>query len=128
VDFYTIYIREAHPLDGWRLASNDRAGVLLKQPRTNGERESAARSLCEKQPGVIPVLLDGLDDATAAAYAAFPERLYLIDRSGRVAYKGGRGPICFDTRSLEDALILTLLEERHGEAPGAGLRNRAGPR
>ena len=28
-DFYTIYIREAHPVDGWRMESNDRAGVAV---------------------------------------------------------------------------------------------------
>jgi hypothetical protein len=60
----------------------------------------------------MPLLVDGIDGEVDEAYAAFPDRLYVIDSRGRVAYKGGRGPFGFDPRELETALILTLLEER----------------
>jgi Ca2+-binding EF-hand superfamily protein len=110
-DFYMVYTRESHPADGWRLASNDRAGVIINQPRTAREREMASRRLCQATPASIPVLLDRMDNAMTEAYAAFPDRLYLIDRRGRVVYKGGRGPVGFDPRSLEEALVLTLLAE-----------------
>jgi hypothetical protein len=60
----------------------------------------------------MPLVVDDLDDRVDDAYAAFPDRLYVIDRAGRVAYKGGRGPFGFDPRDMETALILTLLEER----------------
>ncbi len=60
----------------------------------------------------IPILTDLIDDGVAEAFSAFPDRLYVIDRYGRIAYKGGRGPVGFDPESMEGALLLILLEER----------------
>ncbi len=57
----------------------------------------------------IPALVDEMDDAVAAAYAAMPERLYLIERGGRIAYQGGMGPMFFRPEDWEDA-IKGLLE------------------
>jgi hypothetical protein len=112
-----VYIREAHPADGWRMPSNDRDGVVLDQPRSAAEREEAAGRLCSgaAQPAGFPILIDSMDDAAAEAYSAFPDRLYIIDRDGRVAYKGGRGPVGFDPEGLEQALLLVLLQEEERE-------------
>ena len=44
------------------------------------------------------------DDATERAYTAWPERLYLIDRDGRIAYKSAPGPFGFKPAALEAAL------------------------
>ena len=52
----------------------------------------------------IPALVDEMDDAVAAAYAAMPERLYLIGRDGRVAYQGGMGPMFFRPDEWEQAI------------------------
>ena len=52
-----------------------------------------------------------MDDAVMTAYAAWPERLYLIDVDGRVLYAGGRGPFGFKPRELEKA-IQTLTTPR----------------
>ncbi len=113
--FYVIYIREAHPTDGWSLESNEREGIRLAQPLTAAEREKAARCFCDSRPVTIPVLVDGVDNAVGEAYSGFPDRLYVIDRRGRVAYKGGRGPMGFDPNDLEQALILTILADETRE-------------
>ena len=47
----------------------------------------------------MPALVDAMDDGVATAYAGVPERLYLVGRDGKVAYKGGMGPMFF--RPLE---------------------------
>ena len=60
----------------------------------------------------MPLLVDTIDNAVGEAYSGFPDRLYIIDRAGRVAYKGGRGPVGFDPRGMEQALLLLLLETR----------------
>jgi hypothetical protein len=52
----------------------------------------------------IPALVDELDDAVSIAYAAWPDRLYLVDIDGRIAYHGGRGPFGFDPDGLEEAI------------------------
>jgi hypothetical protein len=50
-------------------------------------------------------------------------KLYLIDRHGRVAYKGGRGPFGFKVRELEQSLIMLLLDQKHAVARSS----RTGP-
>ena len=51
-----------------------------------------------------PALVDEMDDAVAKAYAAMPERLYLIGTHGRVSYKGGMGPMFFRPAEWETAI------------------------
>ena len=67
----------------------------------------------------MPVLVDGLDDAVGHAYSGMPDRLYVIDRDGRVAYKGGRGPFEFKPAEMEQSLILLLLDEAKREDASA---------
>lgn len=110
-EFLAIYVREAHPTDGWRMLSNDREGIAVAQPRTQAEREAVAAVCCLNLKMSMPLLVDGIDDKVGHAYSGMPDRLYLIDRQGRVAYKGGRGPFGFKTGELEHALSMLLLDE-----------------
>ena len=52
----------------------------------------------------MPALVDEMDDAVATAYGAMPERLYVIGTDGRIAYKGGMGPMFFRPVEWEQAL------------------------
>ncbi len=52
----------------------------------------------------IPALVDEMDDAVAGAYAAMPERLYLVGRDGLIAYQGGMGPMFFRPEEWEEAI------------------------
>src|SRR5262249_26422011 len=38
--FVMVYVREAHPTDGWVMESNTKVGVAVKQPATYEERVS----------------------------------------------------------------------------------------
>jgi hypothetical protein len=40
----------------------------------------------------FPVVVDTMDDATAVDYAAWPERIFVVDEQGKVAYAGHQGP------------------------------------
>ena len=51
-----------------------------------------------------------MSDAVARAYSAMPERLYLISAEGRVAYKGGMGPMFFQPKQWEAAIEALLGE------------------
>ncbi len=106
-----MYVREAHPTDGWRMTSNDRAGVTFAQPKTFAERRSVASSCAATMKMTIPLLVDGIRDEVGHAYSGMPDRLYLIDRQGRVAYKGGRGPFGFKPPELGQAIALLLVDE-----------------
>ena len=52
----------------------------------------------------MPAAVDEMDDAVAIAYGAMPERLYLIDAEGNVAFKGGMGPMFFRPAEWEEAI------------------------
>lgn len=52
----------------------------------------------------MPAVVDEMDDAVALAYAAMPERLYLIGLDGKVAYKGGMGPMSFRPQEWQQAI------------------------
>ena len=95
VAFLGIYVREAHPTDGWPLPSNQKAGIALSQPVDLGERFAVAKKCCTLLKMTMPLLVDELDDRVGHAYSGMPDRLYLIDQDGKVAYKGGRGPFGF---------------------------------
>jgi hypothetical protein len=117
VTFLAVYVREAHPTDGWRMVSNDKAGVALAQPRDQTERADAAEQCCTALDLSFPLLLDDMNDRVGHAYSGMPDRLYLIDREGRVVYKSGRGPFGFKPGELEQSLIMLLLDQE--QAPKA---------
>jgi Ca2+-binding EF-hand superfamily protein/thiol-disulfide isomerase/thioredoxin len=109
--FLMVYVREAHPIDGWQLESNNRVGVALRQPRSYDERVKVAQT-CSSSLGLgMPMLVDTIGDQVGACYSAMPSRLYLIDQRGRVAFKNGRGPFGFKPAELEHALLLLLQDE-----------------
>ena len=49
----------------------------------------------------IPALIDEFDSTTEKAYTAWPDRLYVIDRDGRIAYKSRPGPFGFAPGEVE---------------------------
>ena len=110
VRFFVVYIREAHPQDGWQVDVNVRDGVVFDQPETFQEREHIAHACSLRLQLEIPTLIDDMNDSTDLAYAALPERLYLIGRDGRIAYKGARGPMGFKPDELEAAINAHLAE------------------
>lgn len=111
VEFVNVYVREAHPIDGWRMSSNDRAGVSVAQPTTDEERRDVASKCCASLHMTIPLVVDSVDDRVGHAYSGMPDRLYLIDRQGKVAYKSGRGPFGFEPGELGQQIALMLAEE-----------------
>jgi hypothetical protein len=118
VEFVGVYVREAHPTDGWRMTSNDRAGVAVAQPKTFAERRQVAGQCSLALKMTIPLLVDGINDEVGHAYSGMPDRLYLIDRAGKVAYKGGRGPFGFKPGELEQAIGMMLLDESPAKPVG----------
>jgi len=108
--FVMVYVREAHPTDGWVMESNAKLGVAVKQPTTYDERVQACGLFSDKLKPSFPVLVDEIDDRVGHGYSGMPGRLYVIDRDGKVAYKSGRGPFGFKSGEMEQALVMALLE------------------
>jgi iodothyronine deiodinase-like protein len=104
VEFYVVYIREAHPTDGWQVDANQRDRVLLTAARDAGQKLENA-SACVRNLGIeIPTLLDNMDNQAELAYTSWPDRLYLVDTAGKIAYKSGPGPRGFRPEELEAAI------------------------
>ena len=100
MQFLVVYIREAHPTDGWSLPIFSK----FADPKTIEERRSLASQCQSAALHSIPTLVDGMDDEVMAAYAAWPDRLYLVGLDGHVVYAGGRGPFGFKPAELQRAM------------------------
>jgi len=119
VAFFVVYIQEAHTTDGWQMPINEQEGVVYEQPRRAEEREAVAEACVVSLKLSIPTLIDEMTNEVDRAYAALPDRLYLIDAEGRIAYKSGPGPTGFKPQELEAAI-----REAVGEAAEPGNERR----
>lgn len=104
VAFHVVYIQEAHPIDAWQVDDNLKDDVLVKSTETADERDHVA-GVCLAKLGIeLPALIDEPDNRVERAYTAWPDRLYVIDRSGKIAYKSAAGPFGFKPAEVADAL------------------------
>jgi hypothetical protein len=99
-----VYITEAHPSDIWQMESNVKDKVVFASPRSEQEREFVAGACVRKLGIEIPAVLDEFGNSTESAYTGWPDRLYLIDAQGRVAYKSKPGPFGFKSDELKAAI------------------------
>jgi hypothetical protein len=104
-----VYIREAHPEEGWILPENRRSGIAVNEPTSDDERRHVAHTCAASLGMSMLTVVDGVDNAVASAYGGWPDRLYLIGSDGLIAYQGGEGPFGFKPEELERA-IEDLLE------------------
>ena len=99
-----VYITEAHPSDVWQMQSNIRDQIVLASPKDEEERALVAGACVRKLGIKIPAVLDEFGNSTEQAYTGWPDRLYLIDANGRVAYKAKPGPFGFQSDELRAAI------------------------
>lgn len=102
--FLVVYIREAHPDDGWIIPENRRSGLAVLEPTTNDERHAVASTCAVNLRLRMPMVVDGEDNAVASVYGGWPDRLYLVGRGGRIVFQGGEGPFGFKPEELERAI------------------------
>ena len=86
------------------MQSNVRDNVLFASTKTLAEREAVAGSCVRKLGIKFPAVIDGIDNKTEQAYTGWPDRLYLVDRDGKIVYKSKPGPFGFHPDQLENAL------------------------
>ena len=103
-NLFIVYILEAHPEDGWRVPGNSRQGIKVFKAKTYEERVKTAGSCMKGLKMSIPCLVDDMKNTAQKAYAGWPDRLYVIDKEGKVAFRGGPGPRGFKPKEAEEAL------------------------
>lgn len=108
VAFFIVYIKEAHPEDGWVVTQNREEGIAVADPSSEDERVGVAEACVVHSAIRMPVLVDSMDNTVASAYGGWPDRLYLIGRDGRVAFQGEMGPFGFQPELLESAIEAEL--------------------
>ena len=115
IQFLSIYIREAHPKDGWWLGNRFTKKLIEKiitanastehnDPKTIEERRAIAGECNQALAYGVRTYVDEMDDVVNKAYAGWPTRLYLIGLDGQVLYGGGQGPMDFKPAKLEAAI------------------------
>lgn len=100
VQFFVVYIKEAHPAEGWAMKVSRRL-KYIKDPTSVFERYQVANTCVTALEIDIPCLIDDMENATAYAYKGWPDRLYLVGKDGKIAYLGGPGSSGFRPLELE---------------------------
>lgn len=86
------------------MPQNVREQIVFASPKTYEERCKLA-ALCASGLGIeFPAVVDTMDNSTEAAYTAWLDRLYVIGRDGRIAYKGPPGPQGFKIDGVAQTL------------------------
>jgi hypothetical protein len=114
-NFLTVYVREAHPTDEWQMKSNLKDDVCYAQPRTLSDRLAIANDFTKRFKYPLPFGVDDMQNAANDAYAAWPERLYIIDENGKIAYRGGMGPFNYDPAEVRAWLASHYGDKSHPE-------------
>src|SRR5436853_5708078 len=98
VEFLFVYVRDAHP------------GEKLPAHRSMRDKIKAAESLRDEEEMEMPVVVDDTRGSIHRKYSRLPNPAFLIDKSGRVAFR------CMWTRpeAIEGAIeeLLELQQER----------------
>lgn len=87
---------------------NLRQKVLFADPKNEDERSHVATSCVRDLKIEIPAILDDARNSTERAYTGWPDRLYLIDRQGKVRFKSKPGPFGFHVADLAQAVKILL--------------------
>jgi hypothetical protein len=103
-DFVTIYIAEAHPAErGHFRVGGDGGNYDIDTHANIADRLNAATTLREEAGEALrgcKILVDPMDDRANLAYAALPERLYIV-QDGQLIYQGGLGPFDYKISEVE---------------------------
>ena len=108
VDFYWVYIQEAHATDGRRPSKT----IKIALHKTLEDRRKAALGCSKVSPLKATVLLDDMQDSVSKAYSALPERFFVLGVNGKVAYAGKRGPRGIDLDALEKSIHFQAQEKQ----------------
>ncbi len=135
VDFYCVYIREAHGVQDGLIPENQQLPPIYTAATL--DQRVANAQFCTEDLGIpMPVLVDSMDDQAATTYRAWPVRAYVIDCDGKIIFKdvaaGGT-----HAEAIDQALMKLLAKMEPGAArkgvvsrmaPGRTLANVAGAR
>jgi len=95
------------------MKSNVKDDVCYAQPKTLEQRVAIANDFTKRFKYAVPFGIDDMSNAADAAYSAWPERIYIIDESGHIAYRGGMGPFNYKPEEARDWLAARYGAVKH---------------
>ena len=108
IQFFLIYIHEAHPSDGWQTPQNLYDEVVYRAPTSDDERAEIANACQIDLDLDMPMLVDKIDNEVEEKYISEPIRLFVIDPKGTITFNGAQGPRGFDPDAWEEAIKAEL--------------------
>ena len=100
------------------MKSNVKDDVCYAQPKTLEQRVAIANDFTKRYKFPLPFGIDDMSNAANDAYAAWPERLYVIEPDGRITYRGGLGPFDYKPEEVR-ALLAARFPGNAAAAPAA---------
>ena len=97
------------------MESNIKDKVVFASPKNEEERALIAGACVRKLGIEMPAVLDEFGNSTERAYTGWPDRMYLIDAQGRVAFKTRPGPFGFKPDELRTAIRHLLATRGPGQ-------------
>lgn len=94
----------------------EKDNVCYAQPKNIGDRVAIANDFTKRFKYPVPFGIDKMSNVANDEYAAWPERLYIIDENGRISYKGGNGPFKYDPKEVRAWLAKRYGEVKHPAA------------
>ena len=95
------------------MQSNVTEDICYAQPKSLAQRLAIGNDFIRRYRFPIPFALDDMDNAADLAYAAWPERIYIIDEQGKIAYAGGMGPFNYHPEEARAWLAARYGEVKH---------------
>jgi type I thyroxine 5'-deiodinase len=95
------------------MKSNVKDDVCYAQPKTLEQRVAIANDFTKRYKFSLPFGIDDMSNAANDAYAAWPERIYIIDKSGHIAYRGGMGPFNYKPEEVREWLAARYGTVKH---------------
>lgn len=109
------------------MKSNVKEDVCYAQPKNLEGRVAIANDFIKRYSYPVPFGIDDMSNAANDAYAAWPERLYIIDESGHIAYRGGMGPFNYNPAEARAWLAARLGEVTPSKPDAAPSSPNPGP-
>jgi tetratricopeptide (TPR) repeat protein len=108
IPFLLVYIREAHGGENWQSTINERQRIDWKPAKTMPEMQEHAGSCVRKLNMDFPAVVDDPQGTVESKYGAWPSRLYILGRDGRVLYRTRLSEQDFHPSDVEAALRSAL--------------------
>ena len=107
------------------MKSNVKEDVCYAQPKTLEQRVAIANDFVKRFGYPTQFGIDDMSNAANDAYAAWPERIYIVDENGRIAYRGGMGPFHYYPEEARDWLAKRFGVVKADAAPAPAVETPA---